>query len=359
MLTLGIETSCDETGASVVKDGTAILSNAVASSLEFHKRYGGVVPEIATRYHVEVINYVVKDSLKKSKAGLKDIDLVAVTRGPGLVGSLLVGVSFAKALSYSLDIPLIGVNHLWAHLYSGLIEKPEIKFPFIGLIVSGGHTSLVFCENTGKFKLLGQTRDDAVGEAFDKVAKILGLGYPGGPAIEKAARQGDPCAIKFTPAYLGEDSCDFSFSGMKTAVLYYVEKQSPSKYRRAGTGKGNNGLLTMDHGLICDIAAGFQKAVVDCIIAKSMNACRVPAKGGSASGGKGVKTLVVGGGVSANILLRHELTREGRARGIDVIFPSFELSLDNAAMIAAMGYRLFKAGARSASGLSAEPGLKI
>jgi len=349
MLTLGIETSCDETGASVVKDGNVILSNTVASSLEFHKRYGGVVPEIATRYHVEVINYVVKDSLKKSKAGLKDIDLVAVTKGPGLVGSLLVGVSFAKALSYSLDIPLIGVNHLWAHLYSGLIEKPEIKFPFIGLIVSGGHTSLVFCENTGKFKLLGQTRDDAVGEAFDKVAKILGLGYPGGPAIEKAARQGDPGAVKFAPAYLGEDSYDFSFSGMKTAVLYYVEKQSPQKSRRAGTGKGHYGLWTMDYGLICDIAAGFQKAVVDCLVVKAIDACKT----------KGVKTLVVGGGVSANILLRHELTREGRARGIDVIFPSSELSLDNAAMIAAMGYRLFKAGVRTASGLSAEPGLKI
>jgi N6-L-threonylcarbamoyladenine synthase len=342
MLTLGIETSCDETGASVVKDDRVILSNTVASSLEFHKRYGGVVPEIATRYHVEVINYVVKDSLKKSRAGLEDIDLIAVTRGPGLVGALLVGVSFAKALSYSLDIPLIGVNHLWAHLYSGLIEKPEIRFPFIGLVVSGGHTSLVFCENACKFKLLGQTRDDAAGEAFDKAAKVMGLGYPGGPAIEKAARQGDPCAIKFAPAYLGENSYDFSFSGIKTAVLYYVKKHLPPKNRRAGADK-------KDYRLVRDIAAGFQKAVVDCLTAKAINACRA----------RGVNTLVVGGGVSANMLLRQELTREGRASGIDVIFPSFELSLDNAAMVAAMGHRLFKAGARPVSGLSAEPGLKI
>ncbi|MDP2943011.1 MAG: tRNA (adenosine(37)-N6)-threonylcarbamoyltransferase complex transferase subunit TsaD [Candidatus Omnitrophota bacterium] len=331
MLVLGIETSCDETGASVVKDGREILSNTVASSLEFHKRYGGVVPEIATRYHVEVIDYVVKDSLKKAETKLKDIDLVAVTRGPGLVGSLLVGVSFAKALSYSLDIPLIGINHLWAHLYSGLIEKPDIRFPFIGLVVSGGHTSLVFCENAGKFKLLGQTKDDAAGEAFDKVAKVLGLGYPGGPAIERAARQGNPYAIKFAPAYLGEDSYDFSFSGIKTAVLYYIKAHR------------------LNRKVIADIAAGFQKAVVDCLVAKSIDACKA----------KGVATLVVGGGVGANILLRQDLTREGRANGIDVIFPSFELSLDNAAMVAAMGYRLFKGRVRSRSGLSAEPNLRI
>jgi N6-L-threonylcarbamoyladenine synthase len=341
MLVLGIETSCDETGASVVKDGREILSNMVASSLEFHKRYGGVVPEIATRYHVEVIDYVVKDSLKRSRVKLEDIDLIAVTRGPGLVGSLLVGISFAKALSYSLGVPLVGVNHLWAHLYSGLISRPDIKFPFIGLVVSGGHTSLVFCENAGKFKLLGQTKDDAAGEAFDKVAKVLGLGYPGGPAIEKAARQGDPYAIKFAPAYLGENSYDFSFSGIKTAVLYYIKAHR------------------LNRKVVADIAAGFQKAVVDCLVAKAIDACRAPAKGGSASGGKGVKTLVVGGGVSANILLRKELTREGRACGIEVIFPSFELSLDNAAMVAAMGYRLFKGGVRSRSGLSAESNLRI
>lgn len=331
MLVLGIETSCDETGASVVKDGIEILSNTVASSLEFHKRYGGVVPEIATRYHVEVIDYVVKDSLKKAETKLKDIDLVAVTRGPGLVGSLLVGVSFAKALSYSLNIPLIGVNHLWAHLYSGLISKPDIRFPFIGLVVSGGHTSLVFCETADKFKLLGQTKDDAAGEAFDKVAKVLGLGYPGGPAIERAARQGDPCAIKFAPAYLGEDSYDFSFSGIKTAVLYYIKAHRLNKK------------------VVANIAAGFQKAVVDCLIAKSIDACKA----------KGVASLVVGGGVGANILLRQDLTREGCTNGIDVIFPSFELSLDNAAMVAAMGYRLFKGRVRSRSGLSAEPNLRI
>lgn len=331
MLVLGIETSCDETGASVVKNGKRILSNTVASSLEFHKRYGGVVPEIATRYHVEVIDYVVKDSLKKAGTGLKDIELVAVTRGPGLVGSLLVGISFAKALSYSLNIPLIGVNHLWAHLYSGLIGRSVIRFPFVGLVVSGGHTSLVFCENVGKFKLLGQTKDDAAGEAFDKVAKVLGLGYPGGPAIEKTARQGDPYAIKFALAYLGENSYDFSFSGIKTAVLYYIRAHR------------------LNRKVVADIAAGFQKAVVDCLVSKSIEACKA----------KGAASLVVGGGVSANSLLRQELTQKGRANGIDVIFPSLELSLDNAAMVAAIGYRLFKEGVRSASGLSAEPNLKI
>lgn len=330
MIVLGIETSCDETGASVVEDGRNILSNTVASSLEFHKRYGGVVPEIATRYHLEVIDYAVKDSLKKAGAKPGDIDLMAVTSGPGLVGALLVGVSFAKAMSYSLGIPLIGVNHLWAHLYSGLIGK-DARFPFVGLVISGGHTSLVFCENSVKFKLLGQTRDDAAGEAFDKVAKVLGLGYPGGPAIEKAARQGDARSIKFTPAYFSENSYDFSFSGVKTAVLYYIRAHRLNRKVRA------------------DIAASFQKAVVDCVVAKSVAACKA----------KRARSLVVGGGVSANKLLREELERAGRDNGIDVVFPSFALSLDNAAMVAAMGYRLFKRGERSASDLSAEPGLKI
>lgn len=331
MLVLGIETSCDETGASVVKDGKEILSNTVASSLEFHKRYGGIVPEIATRYHIEVINYVIKDSLKKAGVKLDDIDLIAVTCGPGLVGALLVGISFAKSLSYSLGVPLIGVNHLWSHIYSGLIGRRNIKFPFVGLVISGGHTTLVFCENIGKFKLLGQTKDDAIGEAFDKVAKVLGLGYPGGPVIEKAAQDGNPYAIGFKPTYLDDRSYDFSFSGIKTAVLYYIRDKR------------------LDKGLKSDIAASFQKAVFDPLVEKSIGACKF----------KGVKSLVVGGGVSANKYFREILTNAGYEDGIDVIFPPFELSLDNAAMVSALGYKLFKKGVKSDSHLTAEPNLKI
>lgn len=330
MLVLGVETSCDETGASVVRNGREILSNVVASSLEFHKKYGGVVPEIATRYHVEVINYVVCDSLKKAKIELDDIDLIAVTCGPGLVGALLVGVSFAKSLSFSLGVPLIGVNHLWSHIYSGLIGG-GVKFPFVGLVISGGHTGLVFCEKIGKFELLGQTKDDAIGEAFDKVAKVLGLGYPGGPAIESAARDGDADSIRFAPIYLDERSYDFSFSGIKTAVLYYIRNKKLNKRLRA------------------DIAASFQRAVFDSLVKKTLDACKSMA----------VKTLVVGGGVSANKYLRTILTQEGQASGIDVIFPAFELALDNAAMVAAFGYELFKKGVRSDLRLTAVPNLYI
>jgi N6-L-threonylcarbamoyladenine synthase len=332
MLVLGIETSCDETGASVVKDGRLILSNTVASSLEFHKRYGGVVPEIATRYHVEVIDYVVKDALDSAGVKPSDIGMVAVTKGPGLVGALLVGVSFAKALSYSLGVPLIGVNHLWAHIYSGLIGRPGIKFPFIGLVVSGGHTSLVLCRGIGRFGLLGQTRDDAVGEAFDKVAKSIGLGYPGGPAIEKAAQNGDPDAVKLTPPFLGGGSYDFSFSGLKTAVLYYTKGKS------------------IGSKAVSDIAASFQKVAVGSIVERSMYACR----------SKGIATLIVGGGVSANKLLRLRLSEAGDENGVEVVFPEMGLSLDNGAMIASAGYLLYKKGpGRSDLGLTAEPGLDI
>src|SRR3989338_4156125 len=344
MFVLGIETSCDETGASVVKDGKDVISNTVASSLDFHRRYGGVVPEIATRYHLEVIDYVVKDSLGSAGITLKDLDLVAVTQGPGLVGSLLVGISFAKSLAYSLDIPIVGVNHLWAHIYSGLIGCPKIKFPFMGLVVSGGHTSLVLCEDIGKFRLLGQTRDDAIGEAFDKVAKILGLGYPGGPSIEKAALRGDPDAVKFTSPYLGDDSYDFSFSGIKTAVLYYVRDRR------------------LTAGMTADIAASFQKAAIGAIVERSISACGKRSRESGTKGpgqserlprtgpdeilriSQGIDRLIVGGGVSANRLLRKELAGAGVVNGIEVTFPPMRLSLDNGAMIASTGYLLYKKG---------------
>lgn len=331
MLTLGIETSCDETGASVVRDGKEILSNVVSSSLEFHAKYGGVIPEIATRHHLEVIDYVVKDSLKKAKVKSKDINLIAVTRGPGLVGALLVGISFAKGLSFSLDIPIIGVNHLWAHIYSGLIDKPEVKFPFVGLVVSGGHTNLVFCEREGGFKLIGQTKDDAVGEAFDKIAKILGLGYPGGPVIERAAREGNADFLRLAPVILEDGSYDFSFSGIKTAVLYYVRGKK------------------LDKKLRSDVAASFQKTAVNCIVENAIKACKA----------KNAASLVVGGGVSANKYLRRRLSGEGDKNGLDVIFPSFSLSADNGAMVAAIGYRLYEKGLRSDLNFSAEPNLGI
>ncbi len=331
MLVLGIETSCDETGASVVRDGRHILSNTVASSLGFHKKYGGIVPEIATRYHVEVIDYVVRDALGTAGIRPRDLDMIAVTKGPGLVGALLVGVSFAKALGYSLNVPVVGVNHLWAHLYSGLISRPDVKFPFMGLVISGGHTGLVFCRNVGNFRLLGQTRDDAIGEAFDKAAKVLGLGYPGGPAIEKAALKGDPFAVKFTIPFLGEDSYDFSFSGLKTAVLYHTRGRKPGPKE------------------ISDIAASFQRVAVEYVVERTVYACLR----------QKADVLIAGGGVSANRLLRTRLSEEGKENGIEIVFPEMRLSLDNGAMIAAAGYMLYNNGTRSGIDLKVRPDLAV
>ncbi len=331
MLVLGIETSCDETGASVVKDGRRILSNTVASSLEFHKKYGGVVPEIATRYHVEVIDYVVRDALDTAGIRPRDVDMIAVTKGPGLVGALLVGVSFAKALGHSLNVPVIGVNHLWAHLYSGLVSRPDIKFPFMGLVISGGHTGLVLCGGVGSFKLLGQTRDDAIGEAFDKVAKVLGLGYPGGPAIEKAAVNGDPRSVKFKVPFLGEDSYDFSFSGLKTAVLYHTKGRKPGVKE------------------ISDIAASFQRIAVEYVVERAVYACLK----------EKADVLIAGGGVSANRLLRSRLSEAGEESGIDVVFPEMKLSLDNGAMIAAAGYMLYMKRIKSVMDLKVRPDLAV
>jgi len=323
MYVLGIETSCDETAASIVKDGEAILSNVVSSSLAFHKKYGGVVPEIASRMQLETITEVVDCAIKEAGIKLKNINLVGVTSGPGLSGSLLVGISFAKALSLSLGISLLGVNHLASHIYANFFNSQRLGLPFAALIVSGGHTTLFYVKDFDKIDVLGATRDDACGEAFDKVAKILGLGYPGGPLIERLARYGNPEKIKFSCSHT-KQPLDFSFSGIKTAVLYYVKKldHRPS---------------TIDHRLVCDIAASFQETVINTLIEKSLLACKM----------KKVKRLVIGGGVAANSRLREGFYNAAKNRGLNIYFPHPKLCMDNAAMVAGLGYQLFKKGYRS------------
>ncbi len=335
MYVLGIETSCDETAASVVKDGRRILSNVVSSSLEFHRRYGGVIPEIASRMQLETIAEVSDSAIKKARIKLKDIGLVSVTAGPGLIGSLLVGISFAKSLSFSLDIPLLGINHLYGHLYASFLNGGEIKLPFVALVVSGGHTSLFYVKGFTQIQLLGATLDDACGEAFDKVAKILGLGYPGGPLIERLAKKGNPQKIKFSCSN-ARNPLDFSFSGIKTAVLYYLKAQ--------GSRLKAQGIMQNPLPLVRDIAASFQEAVIDTLIQKSLFACKT----------KKINRLVLGGGVVVNNRLREKFYPEARKNKVKVYFPQPKLCLDNAAMVAGLGYRLFKAGHRSNLDLSAE-----
>ncbi len=334
MLTLGIETSCDETSVSVTS-GRRVLSNIVSSSVGLHKRYGGVVPEIASRFHVEYILEVLEAALKASGKDLSDAGLVAVTNGPGLVGALLVGISLAKSISYSLSLPLIGVNHVLAHLHSPFLSEEKLDFPFIGLVVSGGHTSLFLCEDVDRQKFLGQTQDDAVGEAYDKVAKILGLGYPGGPAIEKMARRSKgESEISFPRSYLGKDSLDFSFSGVKTAVLYYVRGKQRTEDRGQRTDKKS----------IADICYAFQEAALDVLVAKAHLAARA----------NGLKTIVVGGGVAANLRLREKMGEMAMLSGTKAYFPKIEYCLDNAAMVGLSGEGLYKKGRRSDLYLSAE-----
>ncbi|MFH1889057.1 MAG: tRNA (adenosine(37)-N6)-threonylcarbamoyltransferase complex transferase subunit TsaD [Candidatus Omnitrophota bacterium] len=319
MYVLGIETSCDETAASVVMDGEAVLSNIVSSSLNEHKKYGGIVPEIASRMHLESICGVVDCAVKEARVKLNRIGLVSVTSGPGLAGSLLVGISFAKSLSLGLGVPLMEVDHVVSHMYANLLNASALRMPFIALIVSGGHTSLFYVKDFDKIYPLGRTYDDACGEAFDKVAKILGLGYPGGPVIERLARSGDPQKFKFKCSNT-DRPLDFSFSGIKTAVLYTVRKHSQAGSR-----------------FIRDIAASFQESVVDTLVNKSLLACRI----------KRTKRLVIGGGVAANNRLREKLRSEAGRDGLDIFFPPTRLCLDNAAMVAGLGYRLFRKGYRS------------
>jgi N6-L-threonylcarbamoyladenine synthase len=331
MLVLGIETSCDETALALVRDGKEIVAQALSSSLDLHKEFGGIVPEIANRHHLEYIIEGLEKIRKFMDLDLKEIELIAVTYGPGLVGSLLIGLSCAKALSLCLNIDLIGVNHLGAHLYASSLIQKKIDFPFIGLVISGGHTVLVKADDYLNFRLLRETKDVGVGEAFDKVAKILDLGYPGGPVIDKLSKgiQSRDC-VKFTRPFLKKDSLDFSFSGIKTAVLYYIRELSS---RRKITKKDK-----------VKIAAGFQEAVVDVLIEKAIYACKKTA----------IKNLVVGGGVSANTLLRKKLSLRAKEELIKVIFPPPNLCVDNAIMVAGYGYQLYKLGQRSDLTLKAQ-----
>ena len=321
---LGIETSCDETAAAVVAGGVHVRSNIVASQVDLHAKYGGVVPEIASRAHIERLDSVIEEALTVARCERDSIDAIAVTNRPGLVGALIIGVTAAKALSWAWGKPLIGVDHIRAHAYSPAIGLDSPPWPAVGLIVSGGHTSLFRIESPTQIELLGATTDDAAGEAFDKVATILGLPYPGGPVVEKTARGGDPQAVDFPRTMLGPDSLDFSFSGIKTAVLYHVH----------GPGRTSGGLDKLSPQQVADIAASFQQAVVDVLVRKTMLAVART----------GLKTVVLGGGVAANKALRAALEDECRQRRLAFRAAPMAYCTDNAAMIAAFGYHLFQAG---------------
>ena len=317
MIILGIETSCDETAAAVVKEGNIIASSVIASQIDVHHRFGGVVPELASRKHIEAIVPVVDEALSQADLFLKDIDAIAVTRGPGLVGALLVGFTFAKACAYALKIPWVGVNHLEGHVNSVFLEPESPSFPFIALLVSGGHTGIYHVTSHTTMELMGQTRDDAAGEAFDKVAKMLELGYPGGGIIDHISRTGDPARIKFPRAYLDKSDYDFSFSGIKTAVKRYIMNHQDSVKDQ-----------------IADIAAGFQEAVMEVLCYKAIHAAL----------SKGCGDIALVGGVAANSRLREKLRSDAQDKGIGVHIPSLRLCGDNAAMIAAVGYHYLKAG---------------
>lgn len=316
MLVLGIESSCDETAAAVLNDGSEILSNIIADQINIHSKYGGIVPELAGRCHAESIHLVIEKALEKAKVSIEQIDLIAVTIGPGLVASLLIGINTAKAMAYALKKPLIGINHLEGHLLAIFLQE-KVEFPFIALTVSGGHTELYRVNGFGSYKLLGQTRDDAAGECFDKVAKMLKLGYPGGPAVEEKARFGNSSAHKFPRAFLENGSLDFSFSGLKTSVRNTIAKR-----------EDNKGLILSDE----DISASFQEAVVDVLTTKLVRACNK----------ERLNRVVVTGGVAANKALRKRVVEEGENHQLESYFPNPIFCTDNAAMIACAGYYKFR-----------------
>lgn len=317
MIVLGIESSCDETAAAIIQDGTRILSSVVASQIDVHHKYGGVVPELASRMHIEAITPVVDEAVLEAGITLREIDGVAATRGPGLIGALLVGFCFAKSFAFARHLPFAGVNHLEAHIYSLFLMEKKPDFPFIALVVSGGHTNIYYVTSYDHFELLGQTRDDAAGEAFDKVAKMLGLGYPGGPIIEALARTKNPDAIKFPRTMLEKDSFDFSFSGIKSSVARYIHE---------------NHISTDDEK--AQIAASFQEAVIDVLSQKLINAARH----------KNCRRIGIAGGVSANQTFVTKLSCKAKNKHIEIFSPPAELCGDNAAMIAARGYTLIQQG---------------
>lgn len=329
---LGIETSCDETAVAVVKNGNEILSNVVASQIESHKRFGGVVPEIASRHHVEQITVVLEEALKQADVTLQDIDAIAVTEGPGLVGALLIGVNAAKAVAFAHGIPLVGVHHIAGHIYANRLIT-EMKFPLLSLVVSGGHTELVYMEKHGSFEVIGETRDDAAGEAYDKVARTLSLPYPGGPHIDRLAHEGQP-VLDLPRAWLEPDSYDFSFSGLKSAVINAVHNA-----------KQRGDVIAPE-----DLAASFQDSVIDVLVTKTLKAAEE----------YGVKQVLLAGGVAANKGLRNRLQEAfSPMQDIELVIPPLSLCTDNAAMIAAVGTILYGQGKRANLALNANPGLDL
>jgi N6-L-threonylcarbamoyladenine synthase len=333
ILILGIETSCDETSASVVLNGRKVVSNIISSQIDLHQKYGGVVPEIASRKHVELMLPVIDEALDKAGIKLKDLDAIGVTYGPGLVGALLVGLSAAKGLAFAVDKPLIGVHHIEGHIAANYLQHEDLEPPFVCLVASGGHSHIVYVESYDRFQILGQTRDDAAGEAFDKIARAIGLGYPGGPLIDRAAGEGDPKAISFPRVFFEGGSLDFSFSGLKTAVLNYLHNLSQR-------GESFN---------ISDISASFQQAVVDVLVKNTVTAAIKME----------VNKITLAGGVASNRCLRKQMKEQAHAKAIEVLYPSPILCTDNAAMIACAAYYGFVNGTMCDLRLNAIPGLRL
>ena len=333
VIILAIESSCDETAASVVKNGREVLSNVIYSQIALHTEYGGVVPEIASRKHIEKINQVIEQALEDAGMQLSDLTAIAVTYGPGLVGALLVGVSEAKAISFAAGLPLVGVHHIEGHISANYIENKDLEPPFLCLVVSGGHSHLVVVKDYGEYEIIGRTRDDAAGEAFDKVARAIGLGYPGGPKIDRVAKEGNPNAIHFPRARVGDAEYDFSFSGLKSAVLNYL----------------NSCQMKGEEICVPDVAASFQKAVVDVLVEHSMDAIRR----------YGYSRFAIAGGVASNSALRAAFEEACKARKVELYYPSPVYCTDNAAMIGAAAYYEYIRGVRHGYDLNAVPNLKL